>query len=129
VDSNGQVRAHQKEPCAIHGNGGDGKAAYVRLVEGWKHAVEHKTSIAVSPPPFSTGIALYNKGDLDGAEKAFREGVVRERHSVTLFSLFFYNFYNNSNNNNNDNMKSHSTPSPPTNHTLQDKCQREGPAT
>lgn len=79
VDGKGQVHAGDKTPCAVHGNGGDGKAAYDRLVEGWKKSLASGLSNSVSPPPFSAGIALYTKGDLEGAEKWFRQGMTSAR--------------------------------------------------
>lgn len=63
-------------PCAVHGNGGDGKPAFARLVQGWLAATEGATEVSVEPPPFSRGIALYQSGDLRGAEQAFRSALV-----------------------------------------------------
>ena len=92
-----EVEAWRQRPCAVHGNGGDGKPAYARLVTGWSqalssHDLKHTPSsssmtglkersgdantdvkkVRVEPPPFSSGIALYLAGDLRGAEAAFR---------------------------------------------------------
>jgi hypothetical protein len=81
-----------RTPCAVHGNGGDGKPAYARMVLAWTEALRNGASLSsfssssssslspyspssfveVTPPPFSTGIARYIAGDLAGAETAFR---------------------------------------------------------
>jgi len=80
-----QEAAWRQRPCAVHGNGGDGKPAFNRLVKGWIDALaagnkqkEHRLGgpavrVRVAPPPFSAGIALYMEGNLVGAEAAFRE--------------------------------------------------------
>ena len=97
----------QERPCAVHGNGGDGKPAFARLVSGWQAALaagdandtaegessardsqcgprtpdSKKTgattaaTVSVEPPPFSTGIAFYQAGDLARAEVAFRKAL------------------------------------------------------
>lgn len=63
----------QATPCLAHGNGGDGKYAFRRLLDGWERALRQAQSVEVQPPPFAVGISLYGAGDLVGAEKAFTE--------------------------------------------------------
>ena len=82
--------AWARVPCAVHGNGGDGKSAYARLVRGWAEATEGgaraeggRSSVRVDPPSFSAGIALYTQGDLQGAETHFRVAMVRSAHTRT----------------------------------------------
>jgi TolA-binding protein len=115
VDGNGryssklsrvQRQEWQKRPCAVHGNGGDGKPAFARLVSGWQAALaagdaneaaeggstntvrdaQHSSrsssktaaaaaAVSVEPPPFSSGIAFYQAGDLNRAEVAFRKAL------------------------------------------------------
>ena len=62
----------------MHGNGGDGKRAFARVVKGWAEAMGTGAATLVRPPPFALGILLFREGDVEGAAAAFREGARSE---------------------------------------------------
>lgn len=60
-----------REPCAVHGNGGDGKEAHKLLMQSWHEAVTQRRTSAVQPNYYSWAIVTYQKGDKEGALKLF----------------------------------------------------------
>lgn len=86
VDGRGQVWmgavGSSSAPCLVHGNGGDGKRAFARVVKGWAEALRTGKPTLVQPPPFALGILRFREGDAEGAAAAFRDGAASEEEPL-----------------------------------------------
>ena len=72
-------------PCAVHGNGGDGKSYYDRLSLAWRRVQRSGGSEVEVVEPLKTTEAkfLYLSGDLEGAAAAY--AIAGETISLPLF--------------------------------------------